>query len=105
METCSYKTVLKVLNAMTEDDPDPNVQKTREGGGWSWSGGYQGLTLMDGGIAFANQEATAGSSYQEYSITNATAELKTFVYECCPNEPWPVVSYRISLGRASAYYT
>ena len=48
METCSYKTVLKVLNAMTEDDPDPNVQKTREGGGWSFMQKPLGNPLVGG---------------------------------------------------------
>ena len=48
METCSYKTVLKVLNAMTEDDPDPNVQKTREGGGWSFLQKLLGTPLVGG---------------------------------------------------------
>ncbi len=48
METCSYKTVLKVLNAMTEDDPDPNVQKTREGGGWSFLQKPLGNPLVGG---------------------------------------------------------
>ena len=36
IEKCSYKTTLKVLQSMTEDDPDPNVQKTAEEGGWSF---------------------------------------------------------------------
>ena len=33
---CTYVTTLKVLQSMTEDDPDPNVQKTAEEGGWSF---------------------------------------------------------------------
>ena len=33
---CTYVTTLKVLQSMTEDDPDPNVHKTAEEGGWSF---------------------------------------------------------------------
>mmetsp|Transcript_6224 Transcript_6224/g.12412 ORF Transcript_6224/g.12412 Transcript_6224/m.12412 type:complete len:208 (+) Transcript_6224:32-655(+) len=36
IEKCSYKNTLKVLQSMTEDDPDPNVRKTAEEGGWSF---------------------------------------------------------------------
>jgi len=35
-----------------------------EFGGWAMSGGYQGLTLLNGGYEFSTQESTAGSSYQ-----------------------------------------
>ena len=34
-------------------------------GGWSWSGGYQGIALRDGiGYSFSSQELTQGTSYQ-----------------------------------------
>ena len=75
-----------------------------EVGGWSWSGGFQGMSLLNGGYEFSDQETTAGSSYTEYSISGVTVELATYEYACCPNEPWPVATFQISLGRAASYY-
>ena len=83
-----------------------------EFGGWLMSAGHQGLLLGGGGTAvpgsgfqFAAQEATSGSSYQEFTIANVTAERVNYVYPCCPNEPWPAILYTVSLDRANSFYT
>lgn len=76
-----------------------------EFGGWAMSGGYQGLTLLNGGYEFSTQESTAGSSYQEFTIHSITARLNNYVYACCANEPWPVITYDVFLSRSSFYYT
>ena len=75
-----------------------------EFGGWLMSGGHQGIRLDGVGFSFSPQEATSGSSYQEYTIANVTAVLVNNVYPCCPNEPWPAVLYTVSLHRATSFY-
>ena len=74
-------------------------------GGWMISGTYQGIELLDGGSELYDSEAgseeSAGSSYSEWSVGNMTAKVEPRIYPCCPNEPWPVVSYHITLSRAS----
>ena len=81
-------------------------------GGWMLSGRYQGIYLSPGagdgasgnGWSFSTDEATTGSSYQEYSINDVSSEYLFYAYDCCPSEPWPVVLYTIDLERASAFY-
>ncbi|CAJ1376545.1 unnamed protein product [Effrenium voratum] len=75
-----------------------------EWGGWGYSGGFQGIYLLNGGYAFLQTEDTAGSSYQEYSIQDLSVEIKTNFYEFYPAEPWTQVKYVIKLQRASFYY-
>ena len=74
-------------------------------GGWGMSGGFQGVSLMGSGYAFSNQEETAGSSYQEYTIDSINVKLATYFYDCCPSQPWPNVIYRVFLQRSKDYYT
>ena len=76
-----------------------------EFGGWGMSAYHQGLKLSGEGYSFSSQEATAGASYQEYSIQKIECEINTYFYACCADEPWPVATYRIYLNRASYYYT
>ena len=73
-------------------------------GGWMVSGGHQGIALEGKGWSDAQQEATAGASYQEFSIDSVSVERHVFSYSCCPSEPWPVLRYNFSLRRASSYY-
>ena len=75
-----------------------------EFGGWGWSGGQQGLELRGPGYQFSAQEATAGSTYQEYKIINISVARENYFYDCCPSEPWPVVTYEIKLDRSSNFY-
>ena len=76
-----------------------------EFGGWAMSAYHQGIKFSGEGFSFSSQEATAGASYQEYSIQKIECEINTYFYSCCANEPWPVATYRIFLNRASYYYT
>ena len=76
-----------------------------EWAGWSWSGGFQGITLRGQGYSESTSEDTAGSSYQEYSIEGVAVDLKTNFYDAYPSEPWTLVKYTVRLGRASFYYT
>ena len=74
-----------------------------EFGGWALSGGYQGLELLDGGYSFSTQEATAGASYQEYSIAAVECSVDNFFYDSSANEPWPVIKYSVTLNRSDYY--
>ena len=78
-----------------------------EFGGWGLSGGYQGLELLDGGYSFSSQEATAGASYQEYSIESVECSVDNFFYGGSDgaNEPWPVIKYSVTLNHSDYYYT
>ena len=75
-------------------------------GGWSLSGFYQGIELMGSGYELhdSNKEASAGNTYQEYAIEHVTVSVNSTYYPCCPNEPWPLITYWVSLDRASFYY-
>ena len=53
---------------------------------------YQGLELMAGGFSYSSQETTAGSSYQEYSIEAVSCSKSVYFYDCCANEPWPIIT-------------
>lgn len=57
-----------------------------EWGGWGWSGGQQGIVLLGEGYEFSDQEATSGSSYQEYKVKSVNVSRVNYDYECCPSE-------------------
>ena len=84
--------------------PFDDLKCNMEFGGWGYSGGHQGIQLHNGGYALSKQEATSGASYQEYDIDSVSVELKVYTYDCCPSEPWDVVLYTVSLGRAQNFY-
>ena len=75
-----------------------------EFGGWALGGGQMGIQLQDDGYQFSNQEATSGSSYTEYTINAVDVKYFNYAYDCCPNDPWPVALYTITLNRAGAFY-
>ena len=85
--------------------PFDNLTCAIEVGGWTWSGGHQGIEPNAAGAAsFSSQEATAGSSFTEYWVYKVAAEMVTYEYPCCPSEPWPVLIYTVTLNRSSEYY-
>ncbi|KAL1505119.1 hypothetical protein AB1Y20_008878 [Prymnesium parvum] len=75
-----------------------------EFGGWIHRGGVQGIEALDGGYAFETQEATSGSSYQEFTIESVNYTAVTYTYSCCPSEPWPVLLYTVRLARNSQFF-
>ena len=75
-----------------------------EFGGWSFSGGHQGINLLNGGYSFSKQELTSGSSYQEHEIEAVSVALELYTYPNYPSEPWPIVMYTIKLKRATFFY-
>ena len=84
--------------------PFDNLKCSIQIGGWALSGAQQGIELHDGGFDFATQEATSGSSYQEYSIMHVDVRRVINEYPCCPNEPWPVVYFTVTLSRSQGFY-
>ena len=81
-------------------------------GGWWMGADLQGIIprpcqSSDGtcgdGWELTQAEPTAGESYQEHSILSVEATKTEFVYACCP-APFPVVTYTVTLKRASSYY-
>ena len=50
------------------------------------------------------RQVTSGTSYQEHIIDEVRVELNTYRYPCCPDEPWPAVTYTIILARAGVFY-
>jgi len=75
-------------------------------GGWAFSGAFQGVELYGDtpGYSFSDQEASSGSSYQEYTIRQVDCELKLYSYDDYPSESWPIVYYRVKLNRHEYYY-
>jgi len=84
--------------------PYDKLKCSIEFGGWALGGGQMGIQLQDGGYSFSNQEVTSGSSYTEYTINMVNVTYFNYAYACCPNDPWPVVLYTITLNRAGAFY-
>ena len=73
-------------------------------GGWMYSGAHQGIQMYNGGVSLSKQEVTARNSYQEMTVADVNCTVANYFYECCPNEPWPVIIWDFSLTRASWYY-
>jgi len=69
-------------------------------GGWARSGLVANYSLMDEPITFGGT-GTARTSYQEYSLvpSKVRAAVQDFYYPCCPNEPWPTVSFTFVFKR------
>ena len=76
-------------------------------GGWAYSGLHQGIHLWGPGFSFSTEEATAGSSYQEFAIERIDSSLMLFTYDESSSEvaePWPLIHYDITLHRAYHFY-
>ena len=66
--------------------PFDELSCAMEWGGWTYSGGFQGIRLNGKGYSASTSEETAGSSYQEYSIVEIDVEAKTNFYEAYPSD-------------------
>src|SRR6056297_1483310 len=44
------------------------------------------------------------TSYQEQKIQDVKVSYNLVFYDCCPNEPWPTLTYTIQLKRESFFY-
>ena len=70
-------------------------------GGWSKSGSFVDYN-GDLGINVEEYELNP-----EYSIVKSKSSVKVeqVYYPCCPNEPWPLVTFRIAMKTESFLYT
>jgi len=90
---------------------EEDIECVVEIGGWYRSGGFQGVLPYvdgDGQPACAIEEAAEESSlysYTEHEIAYLECETDVYQYDCCPNEPWPILKVRIHFKRALAFYT
>lgn len=83
-----------------------------EVGGWATGGGHVGLRSADlsvtskpGCADFSATEEIALPSYQEISFVKVECTENTYEYALAPNDPFPVIVYRIYLQRAGSFYT
>lgn len=72
-------------------------------GGWTQSGPY--VNFIPGMLLFQETEA-ANYGFSSYDVQKekSTVELRHHYYNCCPNEPWPIVGFTIHLTRASRFF-
>ena len=74
-------------------------------GGWAKSGLDVNYVFMDPPISFGTEDS-ARTTFQEYEFL--TSKTKSWIiqsyYPCCPNEPWPILNYVLTLKRARSYY-
>ena len=82
-----------------------------EVGGWIAGGGTQGLRSWpsedqggEGCASLPSNEETAMQTYSELSISSVSCYQDEYNYACCPNDPYPVIRYRVTLRRAAFYY-
>ena len=79
------------------------------------SGTFQGIKLLEASkdavydvdpaeASSKGMESSSGSSYAEWHVGNITADLRSLTYPCCPNEPWPVISYDLQLVREQSFF-
>ena len=72
-------------------------------GGWTLSGLY--VNYKPGKILFQDTSAV-GYEFSPFGIDydNAKVTVQNFYYNCCPDEPWPIVSFEIPLIRSARFY-
>ena len=72
-----------------------------EVGGWINSGARQGLSfsLSDGCADFSTTEQSSLASYTEASIERVECSGHMYTYDSLPNEPFPVIRYRLFIKR------
>ena len=76
-----------------------------EVGGWANSGAFQGIDAMDDGCSsLVYTEEVSLASYTEYQITHVECTKELYEYPSAPNEPWPVMKFRVMLKRSTFYY-
>ncbi|GMH49113.1 hypothetical protein TL16_g00440 [Triparma laevis f. inornata] len=74
-------------------------------GGWAKSGYDVNYEFMSPPVSFSTEESAA-TTYQQYKIIgdDTRTNRREYFYPCCPNEPWPVLQYEVTLDRAASYY-
>jgi hypothetical protein len=75
-------------------------------GGWIAGGGEQGVAPpLDGQCATLEfNEEVSRSSYADIEIDRVTCTRHKYQYPCCPNDPYPIIRYRIYVKFARSFY-
>ena len=75
---------------------------TVEFSGWSRSGLTANYTFMDPPMSWGGT-GTARTTYQEYELSRdkSRASIQTFIFDCCPGEPWPTLTYTFAFKRTT----
>jgi len=70
--------------------------------GWARSGLVTNFTFLDPPITWGGT-GTARNTYQEYKVmTSKSRTSRTeFFYPCCPNDPWPTLSFTLAFRRTT----
>jgi len=110
---------------------DKDVRCDLDIGGWMISGAAQGIYLAPGvpgdpskfkpGVDFlpvmphwdsslassyeVAAERSTGSTYVAYALTAVTANASAIVYGCCPNDPFPIMTYTFQMYRTTQMIT
>jgi len=84
--------------------PYDHTECTIDLAGWIRSGLFANYTLMDPPISYGGT-GTSQTTYQEYGVLKeGRAYHKDFYYPCCPDEPWPTLSFTFVFDRKTAGY-
>jgi hypothetical protein len=74
-------------------------------GGWARSGADVYYTLAEPALSQGGS-ATAQATYAQYGLVleKSSVSISDFFYDCCPDEPWPIIKFRIYTTRATSYF-
>lgn len=90
-----------------ENFPFDKLGCALEFGSWAHSGLYLRPTKLGGtGYSIGGSE-TAGGSFVEFELIGDEVRVDEVIYppfDCCPEEDWPVLIYKLEFDRASAPY-
>jgi hypothetical protein len=93
-----------------EQFPLDSLRCVLEFGAWSSDSRSMNIILRkaDGGVVFPNKadsstSATAGSSFQDHTISDIQVRRIEKHYDCCPGF-WPEILYTVKLRRGRSFY-
>ena len=49
-------------------------------------------------------ERSTGSTYVQYALTKVTANPTHIMYDCCPNDPYPVMTFTFHIMRTTQMF-
>ena len=74
-------------------------------GGWIAGAGTQGIISNENGCAAIDgSEEVSRTTYSDLELLKVDCEVITYTYACCPNDPYPVIKYRVYVRRIPGYY-
>mmetsp|Transcript_20911 Transcript_20911/g.23884 ORF Transcript_20911/g.23884 Transcript_20911/m.23884 type:complete len:510 (+) Transcript_20911:98-1627(+) len=77
--------------------------------GWTRSGRFANYTFMDPPVDYqqaSSKTPTSMTTYQEYAIVIGAdrTSRREVLYDCCPNEPWPTLTFTFVFERLTTSY-